>query len=216
MTKEQFACVVDVSLLKTGSTLEDTLKMTEFARKNHLHSVDGVAVFYPEIISALQNSDVLVGSACGFIMISSRLKAEFARQNIEMGCNECEMTINMPAFKSGFDDAVVREICMIKQAIGNNILKCIIETPMLSDEEIRHACELVVSGGADYVKTSGGQEGDTTLHHVEVIADALQGKIDFIAAGGIRDLTTAQQMLDMGAARLGVDYFSAVEMFERV
>ena len=216
MNKAQLAGVIDVSLLHTDSTLEKTLKMAELAKAHHLHGVDGVAVFYPMLLEALQGSGVVMGSACGFIMITSQLKAVFARRNIEMGCDECEMTINMPALKSGLYEDVVKEIRMIKDAVGDHLLKCIIETPLLSDEEICKACELAVEGGADFVKTAGGHEGETTLHHVQVAAKALDGRAGLIAAGGIKDLNTALSMLEAGAVRLGIEYDAVLDLLNEV
>ena len=188
----QLARMIDASLFHANTSWAETEKMLQIAKDNHFYAVFGVAVFYPQIIETLKGSDVHVGSACGNIMITSELKSTFAKRNIDMGCHEVDMVMNLPAFKSGLYDDVVRDIRMVREAVGDHVLKCIIETPLLSDDEIRKACELVVEGGADYVKTAVGVYGPTTVHHVEVMSDAVKGRIKLKAAGGIRSLETIQ------------------------
>lgn len=123
--------------------------------------------------------------------------------------------MNISAFKSGLDDMVVRDVRAVRDAIGPNVVyKCILEVCYLNDDEIRHACELLIEGGVDYVKTSTGKAGPATLHHVEVMSGACKGRAKIKAAGGIRSIETVERMLDLGVERFGVGLESAVKIIE--
>ena len=110
---------------------------------------------------------------------------------------------------------VVRDVRAVRDAIGPNVVyKCILEVCYLNDDEIRHACERLIEGGVDYVKTSTGKAGPATLHHVEVMSEACKGRAKIKAAGGIRSIETVERMLDLGVERFGVGLESAVKIIE--
>lgn len=211
---KQLAHMMDGTLIRSDSTRDETIELAQYAKKYGFYSVIGVGVFYPLLVEEMKGSGILVGSGCGGIMITSELKAEFARRNLALGCEECDMVMNLPAFKSGLYDEVVRDIRTVKDAMGSHVLKCIIETPLLSDEEIRKACELTIEGGADFVKTAVGRDGPVTVHHIEVISDTVKGRIKVKASGGIRSLETVDRMIDLGVSRFGVSYKSAAALVE--
>ncbi|MDD2956300.1 MAG: deoxyribose-phosphate aldolase [Oscillospiraceae bacterium] len=211
---KQLARMMDGTLIRTDSTRDETLELAAYAKKYGFYSVIGVGVFYPLLVQEMKGTGILVGSGCGAIMMTPALKAEFARQNLALGCSECDMVMNLPAFKSGLYDDVVKDIRTVKDAMGDHVLKCIIETPLLSDEEIVRACELTIEGGADFVKTAVGRDGPVTVHHIEVISGAVKGRIKIKASGGIRQLEMVDQIIDLGVSRFGVGYKSGAALIE--
>ena len=110
---------------------------------------------------------------------------------------------------------VVNDVRAVRDAIGPNVIyKCILEVCYLSDEEIQRACELLIDGGVDFVKTSTGKAGPTTLHHVEVIAKTCRGRVKIKASGGIRTKEAVERMIDLGVTRFGVGLESAIRIVE--
>ncbi|WP_195282422.1 deoxyribose-phosphate aldolase [Harryflintia acetispora] len=209
----QFAHMLDGTLIHSTSTLEQTRELLDYAKKYHFHCVFGPRPFYPVIAEALRGTDVHFGCGCGDNQ-PSYIKAEYAKNGLSLGCNEFDMVINLPYFKSGMYREVVEDIRVLRDTVGDHILKCIIETPLLSDEEIEKAVELVIEGGADFVKTAVGRDGPTTVHHIEVVSRAAKGRIQIKASGGIRDLETVDQMIELGVTRFGVSYQSGLAIMQ--
>lgn len=123
---------------------------------------------------------------------------------IKDGADEIDMVINIGLLREGKDDDVCEEIRQIKKACGNKILKVIIETCLLSDEEKIRMCKIVTKAGADYIKTSTGfSSAGATLHDVKLMHDNVGEGVLVKAAGGISGLDDAQAFIDAGASRLG-------------
>ncbi len=126
---------------------------------------------------------------------------------VKNGADEIDMVLNAGKLKDGEDNFIVNEISAIKGACMGRNLKVILETDLLTQEEIKHACELCIKGGADFVKTStgfvkngvGAKTEDVKLMYETVKAKGLGVK----ASGGIRDKETALKMIEAGATRLG-------------
>ena len=210
---KQLAAMMDGTLIAPCSTKAQTQELIDAAKKYGFYSVIGVPCFYPMLVEGVRGTGIVVGSGCGGIMVPTEIKVLFAKDDLRVGCTECDMVINLPAFKSGLYDEVVRDIRAVKDAVGDKPLKCIIEVSILSDEEIMKATELVIEGGADFVKTATGKLPDpTTLHHVEIMAKANRGRIRMKAAGGIRTIETVEQMIGLGVSRFGVGAGSAIKI----
>ena len=123
---------------------------------------------------------------------------------IDKGADEIDMVINIGRLKSGDYAYVSQEIALIKQACGDHILKVIIETCMLTDEEKIKMCEIVTGSGADYIKTSTGfASGGATFEDVKLFAEHVGSGVKIKAAGGISSLEDAEKFMELGASRLG-------------
>ena len=123
---------------------------------------------------------------------------------IENGADEIDMVINIGMLRQGLDEAVGEEIRAIKAACGDKILKVIIETCLLTEDEKIRMCKIVTEAGADYIKTSTGfSKAGATLEDVRLMRANVGEKVLVKAAGGISGLEDAQNFLDNGAARLG-------------
>ena len=139
--------------------------------------------------------------------------ASQAKKAIEDGASEIDMVINVGALKDGDYEYVEKEIAEIKKAIGDNVLKVIIETCYLTDEEKVKACELSVNANADFVKTSTGfGTGGATFEDVELMKKTVGDKAQVKASGGVKDLETAKKYIELGATRLGTS--SGIEIIK--
>ena len=123
---------------------------------------------------------------------------------IKNGADEIDMVINIGMLKAGEYDYVLTEIKQIKKACGDKILKVIIETCLLTDEEKIKMCEIVTESGADFIKTSTGfSTGGATFEDIELFAKHVGKNVRIKAAGGISSLEDAEKFLELGASRLG-------------
>ena len=135
---------------------------------------------------------------------STEIKLIETKEALLKGADEIDMVINIGMLKAGNTDYVLNEIKALKAACGNKILKVIIETCLLTDEEKITMCKLVTEAGADYIKTSTGfSKGGATFADVELFAKNVGPNVKIKAAGGIHSLEDAQHFLDLGASRLG-------------
>lgn len=127
-----------------------------------------------------------------------------ASEAIADGVSEVDMVINVGWLKDKRYDAVEQEIRALKEAVGDHVLKVIIETCLLTDEEKIRMCGLVTEAGADFIKTSTGfNQGGATFHDVALMAAHVGPGVSVKASGGIHSLEDAQKFLDLGASRLG-------------
>ena len=126
--------------------------------------------------------------------------------------DEFDMVMNRTAFANDDHEAVVEDVEAVADAVGDRTLKCIIESPALSPSGIRHAAELVVEGGADFVKTAVGYDGPTDSAEIEAIRDGVSADTSIKASGGISDFETVLEMVRAGASRIGAS--SGVEIYE--
>ena len=123
---------------------------------------------------------------------------------VHNGADEIDMVINVGMLKEGRDDEVREEIYLIKKACEGRILKVIIETCLLTDEEKIRMCRIVTEAGADYIKTSTGfQKGGATREDVKLMVENVGPGVKVKAAGGISDLQDAEDFINLGASRLG-------------
>ena len=135
---------------------------------------------------------------------TAEVKAFEAKDAIEKGADEIDMVINIGALKDGRDGQVCDEIKKVKAACGEKILKVIIETCLLTEEEKLRACKIVTDAGADYIKTSTGfSKAGATLADVKLMKENVGKGVRVKAAGGISGIEDAQAFLDAGASRLG-------------
>lgn len=195
---------IDHTNLKADASIEDIKILVDEAMANDFYSVC-VNSSNVKLIKDY-NKDVKIASVVGFPLgaMAKEAKVFEAKCAIEDGASEIDMVINIGRLKDKEYDYVESEIRAIKEAIGENILKVIIETCLLTDEEKIKACELSVAAGADFVKTSTGfSTGGATVSDVKLMADTVGEKAKVKASGGIHTREEALALIDAGASRIG-------------
>ena len=156
-----------------------------------------------------------VAAVVGFPLgaMTTAAKVFEAKEAIENGASEIDMVINVAKLQDGEYGYVEEEIRQIKEAIGKNVLKVIIETCYLSDEEKVKACELSLKAKADFVKTSTGfGTGGATFEDVKLMKSVVGDNAKVKASGGVKDKETAEKYVELGAERLGTS--SGIEIIK--
>ena len=197
---------IDHTILKATASSSDIQKLCEEAIEHEFYSVCVNGCYVADAKHLLQGTDVKVAAVVGFPLgaMTTASKVFEAKEAIENGASEIDMVINVAKLKDGEFDYVENEIRLIKEAIGNNVLKVIIETCYLTDEEKVKACELSLAAKADFVKTSTGFGTDgATYEDVKLMKSVVGANAKVKASGGVRDKETAQKYVDLGAERLG-------------
>lgn len=197
---------IDHTILKATASSADVQKLCEEAIEHEFYSVCVNGCYVADAKLLLQGTDVKVAAVVGFPLgaMTTASKVFEAKEAIENGASEIDMVINVAKLKDGEFDYVENEIRLIKEAIGNNVLKVIIETCYLTDEEKVKACELSLVAKADFVKTSTGfGTGGATYEDVKLMKSVVGDNAKVKASGGVRDKETAQKYVDLGAERLG-------------
>ncbi|ATA88969.1 deoxyribose-phosphate aldolase [Capnocytophaga stomatis] len=197
---------IDHTLLKANATVSEIETLCKEAITHDFFSVCVNSGYVSYAKEFLKGTNVNVCSVVGFPLgaMSTRSKVFETEQAIADGADEVDMVINVGWLQSGEVDKVREEIVLIKKACGNRVLKVILETCYLTDDEKRLACKLSVEAGADFVKTSTGfGTGGATLSDVQLMKEAVDGKAKIKASGGVRDFKTAMQYVDLGVQRIG-------------
>ena len=195
---------IDHTNLKADARIEDIKTLVDEAMANDFYSVC-VNSSNVKLIKDY-NKEVKIAAVVGFPLgaMAKEAKVFEAKNAIENGASEIDMVINIGRLKDKEYDYVESEIRAIKEAIGENILKVIIETCLLTDDEEVKACELSVAAGADFVKTSTGfSTGGATVTDVKLMADTVGDKAKVKASGGIHTREEAIALIDAGASRIG-------------
>jgi deoxyribose-phosphate aldolase len=199
---------IDHTLLKPEATRDEIDKLCQEARAFNFASVCVNPTWVKECAYILRGSQVKVCSVVGFPLGATLadVKAYETRRAVFDGANEIDMVINIGALKSGDDATVRRDIGAVVDAAheGCAIVKVIIETALLSDEEKVRACLLAKESGADFVKTSTGfSKGGATVADIELMRRTVGLEVGVKAAGGVKDLASAREMIAAGATRIG-------------
>lgn len=207
ITSSEIARMIDHTLLKPESTKEDIEKLCEEAAEFQFKTVCVNPYWVPTAAAVLKGSNVGITTVIGFPLgaTSTFAKAAEARDAIAAGATEIDMVINIGAMKSGNYDAVRRDIeGVVSAANGQAVVKVIIETGFLTDEEKRKACMLANMARADFVKTSTGfGPGSATPEDIALMRETVGPKMGVKASGGIRDFDAARKVVAAGANRLG-------------
>ncbi len=202
------AKLIDHTLLKADATQDQIAQLCYEARKFGFAAVCVNPTHVKLCSQLLQGTEVHVCTVVGFPLGATppEVKAYEAQQAIEDGATEVDMVINIGALKSKDYALVERDTAMVARAChaGGAILKVIIEAALLTDEEKVIACQLAKAAGADYVKTSTGfGPGGATAHDVALMRHAVGPGLGVKAAGGIKNLADAKEMVAAGATRIG-------------
>lgn len=197
---------IDQTLLKPD-TSDEILK--DFINKSKNYDFFAIClnpVHTAEAKRILQSTDIKVVTVVGFPLGANKteIKIKEAESVLKDGADEIDMVMNIGKLKSTDYGYVENEIRNVKNICGEKILKVIIETSLLSLDEIKTACEIIASAGADFVKTSTGFLGEgAKLEYIKLIKDILKPPVKIKASGGIRSLKDAVNMIKAGADRIG-------------
>ena len=212
----EFNEYIDHTLLAPDATEEQVDEVIKQAIDNNFHTVMINPYWVAKTHKALEGTDVKTACVIGFPLgaNTTKIKVAEAQDAIDNGVDELDMVMNIGDMKSGHYDKVEEDIQAVVDAghAANKVVKVIIETCLLTDDEITKAAEIVAQTGADFVKTSTGfsTEG-ATVHAVELMADAVKGTDTAVkASGGIHTPEEAQAMIEAGATRLGVSHSMAI------
>ena len=203
ITRAELARLVDHTLLRTDASHADVLALIAEARDLGAYSV----CVSPSMLPVPDLPDTLkLATVCGFPSgkHTTAVKVAEAAESVRLGADEVDMVIDLGLLKSGRYRDVVREVRAVREEVP--LLKVIIESAALSDEEIVVACEAAAEAGADFVKTSTGYHsaGGASVHAVSLMAMTVGDKLGVKASGGIRTYEFAAALVAAGATRLGM------------
>jgi deoxyribose-phosphate aldolase len=172
-----------------------------------------VVPYHAELADELVGDEANVAAVVGFpygVQNSAAKRAECAA--LDPFVDEIDMVMHRTAFANGDEEGVVADVQAVRDAVGDTTLKCIVESPALSDDEITRAAELLESGGVDFVKTAVGYDGPTDPAEVEAIRRGVDPETGVKASGGIGSFEAVLEMVRAGATRIGAS--SGVEIVE--
>ena len=208
MELSKMLAMVDHTLLKPEATWAQIQQICDDAMKYHTATVCIPASYVARCKAYMQDRADKVGvcTVIGFPTgySTTEVKVFEAADAIKNGADEVDMVINIGWVKDQRWDDLLEEIKAVKQHCEGRLLKVIIETCLLTDEEKIKMCEIVSDSGADYIKTSTGfSTAGATFHDVELFAEHVKPGVRIKAAGGISSLEDAEKFIELGASRLG-------------
>jgi deoxyribose-phosphate aldolase len=209
VTPAELAALIDHTCLVPQAGASDVERLCAEAKRYGFHAVCVAPARVSAAVRLVADSPVRVCTVAGFPLGASipRVKLAAARAALELGADEIDMVMQIGALKDG-DAVIVRdEIARVADAVHETpgrILKVILETVLLTDEEIVTGCEIAADAGADFVKTSTGfASGGASVEAVRLMRRAVGETLGVKAAGGIRDFRAARAMIEAGANRIG-------------
>jgi deoxyribose-phosphate aldolase len=202
----ELARYIDHTLLKPEATKAQIEQLCAEAAEHQFASVCVNGSRVELAYSLLEDSDVQVCTVVGFPLgaMDADAKRYETEAAVDAGANEIDMVMNVGRFKDGELDCIVREIRDVVEAADDRIVKVILETCLLTNDEIVQACKLVTQAQAHFVKTSTGfNSAGATLEHVKLMRETVGQFAGVKAAGGVRNAADAQAMIEAGATRIG-------------
>ena len=197
---------IDHTLLKPSATTENIIQLCDEAKKYNFFAVCVNGSFVKLAKRELINSNVKIAAVVGFPLgaTAPSIKVLETKTYINDGADEIDMVINIGMLKSKDFKYLENEIQAVKNELGDRVLKVIIETCYLTDEEKKVVCEIAMNAGADFVKTSTGfGTNGATIADVKLIKEVLKGQLSIKASGGISDKETALNYISLGVTRIG-------------
>ncbi|MFA8439595.1 deoxyribose-phosphate aldolase [Pueribacillus sp. YX66] len=205
---------IDHTLLKADATLGEIERLCVEAETHQFFSVCVNPVWVKTAKKFLSHSKVKVCTVIGFPLgaSTSETKVFETKEAIVNGADEIDMVMNIGALKSGNTEQVASEIeAIVSASAGRALVKVIIETSLLTDDEKKTACQLVESARADFVKTSTGfSTSGATVEDIKLIKSIVDERMGIKASGGIRDYTFAEKLIRSGATRIGASASVAI------
>lgn len=212
MERKQILAMVDHTLLKQQATWNDIQLLCDDAIQYQTASVC-IPPCYVKQAAEYLNRKMRVCTVIGFPNgnMTTNTKIFETKDAIKNGADEIDMVINIGELKAGNTEYVLSEIKRIKEAADSRILKVIIETCLLTDDEKKIMCSLINESGADYIKTSTGfSTSGATFEDIELFSKYIDPKIKIKAAGGISSFEDAEKFVALGASRLGTSRLVAI------
>lgn len=208
MNRSELAQLIDHTLLKPESTADDVAALAAEAGELGTYSVCVSPSMLPVDVPPTVKTATVIGFPSGAVKTS--VKVAEARQAVADGADEVDMVQNIGWAKEHRFDEIADEIAAVKAECP--MLKVILETAALTDEEIVECCKAAEKAGADFVKTSTGfhPAGGASVHAVSLMRETVGDRLGVKASGGIRDAETALAMVSAGATRLGLSSSKAV------
>lgn len=203
----------DHTILKADAGEAAVIKICNEAKEHGFMSVCVNSYYTAFVAEQLKGTDVKVCTVVGFPLgqMSTKAKAFETECAVADGAREIDMVINVAALKDGKYDVVLEDIKAVKAACGDALLKVILETCLLTKDEIVKACKLCVEAGADFVKTSTGfSTGGATAEDIALMRQTAGPELGVKASGGVRDSKTAVAMVEAGANRIGASATIAI------
>jgi len=205
MTNQEILARVDHTLLKADATWPQIKAICDEAIEAKTASICINTCYVKQAVEYMAGR-IPVCCVVGFPLgaMDTASKCFEAKTAIKNGAEEVDMVINIGRLKNGEYDAVREDIAAVKQAVGDKVLKVIIETCLLTDAEKEKMCDIVVEAGADFIKTSTGFSTDgATFHDIELFSRCVAGRCKIKAAGGISTREDMEKFIALGADRLG-------------
>jgi len=201
-----FAKLFDHSIVRPDATRAAVVEFANTAARLGTATLTVQPHYIPLAVEILRGTSVLVGTVVGFPHgnETAAMKEYQAKHVLDLGAQEIDMVMNIPALKNGEQKLFIRDIAGVVRAAEGRTVKVITENFYLTQEEKRRACDWIAQSGAHFVKTSTAYaEGGATLEDVRLMYDAVQGRCQVKAAGGIREIDELLEYLRAGARRFG-------------
>lgn len=203
---EELNRTIDHTILNPDARSSDVQKIIDEALRYNFYSVCVNSSFVKMVSKALEGSNVHTCSVIGFPLGAMKTEAKVfeAKEAIKDGADEIDMVLHIGKLIDGDEEYIVQDIKAVKDAIGGKVLKVIIETSLLEQEEKISACRLALEAGADFVKTSTGfSTGGATLEDVLLMKEIVGDRMKIKASGGIYSYDDALAFIRAGADRIG-------------
>ena len=204
---------IDHTILNADATKEAVIKVIDEAKKYEFASVCLEPCWVSLAAERLKDSPVKVCTVIGFPLGANTktVKAFEAKDAVDNGADEVDMVLNIGALKSGDEAMVLEDMKAVREAAKDAVVKVILETCLLTDDEKKKACALAKEAGLDFVKTSTGfSTAGATVEDVKLMREAVGDSMGVKASGGIRDTKTAEAMIAAGASRIGASKSIAI------
>lgn len=217
MTIREIAGMIDISAVRTDAAVQEVEDMCNVARRYGFIAVFSMPWYTPRVVELLHDQPAIhVGGVVAFPSGADlpETKVAVAQELVRMGCGEIDMVMNVGALKSGALAYVKKEIEAVRAVAKRQIMKVIIEAPLLTDEETRLATEIVASAGCDYVKSGTGWHGATPPERLSIMCETARGRCRVKAAGGVRGLDAVLRLRAMGVERFGIGLRSALDIMQ--
>jgi len=213
------AKMLEVSMVQSNGSYDQLKCVEDIACNYGCPCIYVLESFLDEAKREMREREKKIPIGCGVGFPSGGESIEVKLFQLEQllahGCDELDVVLNLGKFLSGDHSYVEKELKSIIDAADGKPVKAIIETAILSDDQIKDISKLCVVCGADYIKTGTGWASEpTTIQHICKINEAVDGQIKVKASGGIRSLATIQEMSELGVSRFGVNYLSAMSILD--
>ncbi|MEE3928221.1 deoxyribose-phosphate aldolase [Mycoplasmopsis ciconiae] len=205
--------MIDHTFLKPEATTKEIDKLISEAIKYGFKTVCVNSSWVKYVKEKLANTDIEITAVVGFPLgaMITQAKAHEAKLAIDHGADEIDMVINIGRFKQGDDEYVLNDIKAVKAACSKHVLKVIIETALLSEQEIKRATEIVMKSGAEFIKTSTGfSYRGASLDDIKIMKSVCGDSLLIKAAGGISNMDDLIAMYQAGATRFGTSRSVAI------